>query len=540
MFSELVFGRAIRLLNGMESLNIEPSARNARCGMILSEAPKSDQVFFSTESVGGEFGVTAVLRPYSSIVDYMEKKAMPSTGYFRLVRHPYVRELESRLCAGTDWPHALVFVSAEAAQRELADFFLVTDEIDDRSVLLETLVSKSSVPQHADANALICPLPSHKGIQGGVVFFQEQALVDAVWDRVRKRGSTLSARNAAWYLGHEVVLPSDGVTQHVADRLCQLEAAQACFLYPTGMAAVVHALKPFITEDRSQVLVVGHVYSDTHVILDEIPWGNASVDAHFFSVHQLDDFEAILHAQTACVMVETVTNPQCEIPDLPRIIAAAKKFGVPVVVDNTMATPLNCQPLDLGADVSLHSTTKYFSGCNSHGGGAILVSNPDLADRYTAQQARWQNQMSPLEAAVLLSCLNTFEERMERFNRNGELVADFLRNHPAVKTVFSPDYKSFSHMKGGGGSVLSFLLKDSSLEALIEFYDELQPPILCAPSLGSDVTLLCPYVLLTYYQRDEAYMAELGLNRHLLRLSVGSEIDINPVIECLDLGLQNL
>lgn len=156
------------------------------------------------------------------------------------------------------------------------------------------------------------------------------------------------------------------------------------------------------------------------------------------------------------------------------------------------------------------------------------------------------SRMSPLEAAVLEEHLQDFPRRMGRFNANAARVASLLVGHPGVGRVFfngvpsHPSYATARKILTGSGSVVSFSLADDSMEGLRAFYDPPLPHILKAPSLGSDVTLLCPYTLLTHFDEPDEALEALGLSRYLVRVAVGSEEDIEPVVESLDGALRRL
>jgi len=136
--------------------------------------------------------------------------------------------------------------------------------------------------------------------------------------------------------------------------------------------------------------------------------------------------------------------------------------------------------------------------------------------------------------------LATYLERMPRFNENGRRMAAFLREHPAVAQVWFPtddQLEQAGHLHAAA-SVVSFTLKDGSLPALTRFLEAAMPGVYKAPSLGSDVTLLCPYTLLTYFHRDAAYLDAIRLPRHLLRFSVGCEADFEPVLASVGKALR--
>jgi cystathionine beta-lyase/cystathionine gamma-synthase len=212
-------------------------------------------------------------------------------------------------------------------------------------------------------------------------------------------------------------------------------------------------------------------------------------------------------------------------------------------VDNTIATPENCHPFEHGADIVIHSTTKYLNGANDHAGGAVIVRDPQLAKRLGDCQLLLNDQMSPLEARALERNLVSFPQRMRQFNKNAQRVAEFLAGHRGVERVFFnslPSHRSFStaqRLLRGPGSVISFTLVQATWERLRAFYDSELRGIVKAPSLGSDVTLLCPYTLLTHYDDTDEELAEIGLPRFLVRISVGCEDSVDQVLESLGQAL---
>ena len=178
-------------------------------------------------------------------------------------------------------------------------------------------------------------------------------------------------------------------------------------------------------------------------------------------------------------------------------------------------------------------------------GGAVIVREPTYARLLADLRVTWKDPMSPLEAATLEANLPTLGERMARFNANAAAVADFLSAHPGIGRISfngHPSHRCHATARRilrGPGSVISFTLSDDGKESFRAFYDSPLEGIVKAPSLGSDRTLLCPYTLLTHYADSDETLAAIGLPRHLLRISVGCERDIAPVIGSLAAALRN-
>jgi cystathionine beta-lyase/cystathionine gamma-synthase len=237
--------------------------------------------------------------------------------------------------------------------------------------------------------------------------------------------------------------------------------------------------------------------------------------------------------------VETITNPLLEVPDLQAIAELCQNARVPLIVDGTMAGPLNACPLEIGADVLVHSTSKYVSGHNTHGGGVILTNDAIRAEDLSTTQQELQNVMAPTEFVPLREGIRTYPERLKRFNRNGEQIAALLRSHPAVETVYFANQGRPKWLKGMAG-VVSCELKDPSLEKVAAFFESPLPGVIKAPSLGSNQTLFCPYVLLAYYDKSDEYLRESNLSKTLLRFAIGCEEDFDPVADGIRSALDAL
>jgi cystathionine beta-lyase/cystathionine gamma-synthase len=375
--------------------------------------------------------------------------------------------------------------------------------------------------------------------QAGAVLGSADRLMDGLRQQVKRRGPILSSRAADCLLDSTRCAADAAAPARVARALCKLEGGTHAFLYCSGMTAITRILDALRRPGRSQVVAIGHLYNDTFESLRLARRGAGEAPNIFLGVDELDSLDGLVGDQTAAILTETITNPLSDVPDLAVLSRAARSRGVPLVVDNTIATPENCRPLEMGADYVIHSTTKYLNGRNDHGGGAVIVRSPGAADLLRGYQDLLNDRMSPLDAAVLEKNLDSLRERMGRFNENAGRVAAFLAGHRGVGRVFFnglPSHRSYATARRilrGPGSVISFTLVRDTREGLRAFYDSRLLGIVKAPSLGSDVTLLCPYTLLTHYDDTDEELAAIGLPRFLVRVAVGCEKDISPVLESL-------
>ena len=392
-------------------------------------------------------------------------------------------------------------------------------------------------------NYWVLPLNSSQhSVAGGAILSNMDRQMAELKGLRLQRGPILSSRNAAYFLG-EIDAGKNSYQDELIQGLCNLEQARYGFLFPSGMQAITTLLTLLRRPGKAQIIAVGHLYTDTYALLTYAKQRTGAIENIFIGVDEMEQLPKVMNKQTAAIITETITNPLNDVPDLETITRLAKKHQIPVIVDNTFATPSNCNPLDLGVDYVLHSTTKYFNGRNDHGGGIVLLNDSEAAAKIKKYQDQWGNELSPLESAILWERLQDFEERMERFQTNALQVAEFLQHHPGIEKLYFhrfPSHRSYQvsqRIVKGPGSVMSFTLKRPGLEGLRQFYDAPLQHILKAPSLGSNQTILCPYTLLAHYHESDEVLEELGLSRYLIRLSVGCEENIEFVIDSLDQAL---
>lgn len=489
------------------------------------EQPASEWIH--TSSVTGPYGITASVKDFAEVLDWQEHRRELTQGYYRLIHPPQVQEFKYRLQAKYPGFVAVLFTSGSLAEKEIRE-------------LLE--ISRQNLPVQYHSELPEQPKPGTVHVLdfmlAGVVLLEDTDLAAELHERNRRRGGSLSARNVDALLGKgEQTFPPGEFEEACEDILLQMEKADTVFFYPSGMGAVTATLDILLTSECNRCLVLGNVYRDTHLLLEEQAWAGQKVETDFLDTHDLAGLEAGLkNPAVAGVLIETITNPLIEIPDLPRIAELCRMAGKPLLVDSTMAAPLNACPLDLGATVVIHSTSKYLSGSNTHGGGIVLTRNPDWAAQLKQYQERFAFKLSPFEFPALLEGLRTFPERIARFNRNGEALAEMLRQHPAAETVYYGNQGRPEWLKGLA-SVVSCELKDPSLDKVAAFFDAPLPGVIKAPSLGSDQTLFCPYVLLAYYDKSDEYLRECNLSKTLLRFAAGCEEDFSGVLKGISEGL---
>lgn len=319
--------------------------------------------------------------------------------------------------------------------------------------------------------------------------------------------------------------------------LAALEGARHGVAFGSGCAATTALLMTLKTGDH--VLVGDDVYGGTFRIFDKVmkPFG---VDATFLDMSDPAKVKAAFRPNTRMVWMETPSNPMLKVFDIAAIAEVAKGKGAPLVVDNTFATPILQQPLQLGATAAVHSTTKYLNGHSDVVGGAVMTSDDALAERLHFLQKSVGGVPSPFDCYLVLRGLKTLAVRMDRHVRTARTLADLLAKHPQVERVYYPGLASHPgraivdrQMKGPGG-MISFVIK-GGLPAASAFLASVRV-FVCAESLGGVESLAEHPAIMTHASLTPEARKELGIGDGLVRLSVGIEGE-SDLVEDLQRGL---
>ncbi|MEE2716859.1 MAG: aminotransferase class I/II-fold pyridoxal phosphate-dependent enzyme [SAR324 cluster bacterium] len=409
-----------------------------------------------------------------------------------------------------------------------------------------------SLENHPHVKYWTAPVSNAQGEEiGGVVLGKVDRVMSELHELRKQRGAILSTRLAdqadPGHPNSNTAGPASASAAAVSSKLCrvfsEMDSADDALLYPSGMAAITMVLDALRTIEQPKMIMIGTLYTDTYGLLRNSVLDGQTLDWEWVGVGDLERLEQAMDERTALVFTETITNPLGDVSDLRAVSELTRRHGVPFVVDNTLATPFNSQPLECGADLVVYSTAKHFSGNNAHRGGVTLFREGGLANTLRRQQRLLDLELCDPEAATLLECLADFPERMERFNANGLRMAEFLRQHPAVQDVYFPglaDHPSHAvsqRLLQGTGSVVSWTLRHDHPDSFRAVYDGAWGPIRKAPTLGSNTTLLCPYALVAHYHATDEELLDLGFPRTLLRIAVGCEPQLDEVLAGLDASL---
>lgn len=317
---------------------------------------------------------------------------------------------------------------------------------------------------------------------------------------------------------------SENPTRQAAEKvLAELEGGSRAAAFSSGMAAVSAVMTLFASGDH--ILCSDDLYGGTYRLFEKLlrPYGLS------FDYADMGDPASVtkkIGKKTKALFIETPTNPLMKIADIREVARIARDRGILSIVDNTLMSPFLQQPLALGADIVVHSATKFLGGHNDLIGGAVVVSDPVLGEKIHFAQKAIGAVLSPFDAWLLLRGIKTLAVRVARSQQNAEAAAAFLASHPSVRKVFYPSLPGHARRElhfsqaAGAGAVISFELEREA--AVPRFLNALKT-VLLAESLGGVETLVTHPSTMTHADIPLEEQAAVGLTPALVRLSIGIE-----------------
>ena len=309
------------------------------------------------------------------------------------------------------------------------------------------------------------------------------------------------------------------------DALASIENGARGLAFSSGLAATDCLLRMFKAGD--EIIAMDDLYGGTYRLFTRL-YKDSGIQFHFVDMNDLEKFQSLINENTKLVWVETPTNPLMKLADIQEIAKITKKHNILFAVDNTFATPYLQKPLDLGADIVMHSATKYLGGHSDVIAGALIVKDKTLGEELHFKQFATGATLGPMDSFLVLRGIKTLHLRVQRHCENGIKVAEFLSNHPNVERVYYPGLPDHPHhdiakkqMSGFGGMV-SFTFKTGKKADSISFLEKLKVFTL-AESLGGVESLANHPALMTHASIPEDKRLEVGITDDLVRLSVGVE-----------------
>jgi cystathionine gamma-lyase/homocysteine desulfhydrase len=330
---------------------------------------------------------------------------------------------------------------------------------------------------------------------------------------------------------------SGNPTRHALEVLIQeLEHGKAGFAFGSGMAAISSVL--MLLNSGDHLVITDDVYGGTFRVIDKV-FKRLGISATFVDTSVPENIEKAITDKTKALYLETPTNPLLKVTNIREASQIAHQHGLLLIVDNTFATPYWQHPLDLGADIVLHSATKYIGGHSDVVAGLVAVASDELAERLYFVQNSVGAVPGPQDAWLLVRGIKTLGLRMEQVEKNANQIAKFLEAHPKVKKVYYPGLESHpghnlaAKQASGFGGMISFDVGDeetvNQILSKIHFFT-------LAESLGAVESLISVPAKMTHASIPKPRRDELGITDGLIRLSVGIE-DAEDLIEDLEQAL---
>lgn len=347
--------------------------------------------------------------------------------------------------------------------------------------------------------------------------------------------STYAQEAPGQHKGHEYARVSNPTRSALKRMIAGLENAEECACFASGCAAMDAVIK--MLESGDHVIASNDLYGGTYRLFTQVfqPFG---VDFSFVDMTDTEQVRAARRAETRLLWIETPTNPLLRVVDIAELTGFAREHAIRTLVDNTFASPYLQQPLELGADMVLHSTTKYLGGHSDVIGGAVATSDPELMEKLRFQVKTSGAVPGPMDCYLTLRGIKTLALRVQRSVDNARKIAEFLEGHPKVGRVIWPGLPSHGQHELAGkqmkdyGAMVSFTLAGDTEEAAKTFASNTTVFTL-AESLGGVESLICHPASMTHASIPRKVREESGLKDSLIRLSVGIE-DADDLIEDLE------
>ena len=347
--------------------------------------------------------------------------------------------------------------------------------------------------------------------------------------------STYAQTTPGGHKGFEYSRTHNPTRQALEKSLASIENGKHGLAFGSGLAAIDAVLK--LLQPGDEVVSTIDLYGGSYRLFTKIFEG-FGIKFHFVGMNNVQEVADAINSNTKLIWVETPTNPMMNVVDIKAVSQIAKQHKILLAVDNTFASPYLQQPLDLGADIVMHSATKYIGGHSDLVLGALIVKDDDLADRLYFIQNASGAVCGPMDSFLTLRGIKTLHVRMQRHCENGRKVAMYLNNHPKIEKVYWPGFETHpnhhiakSQMKDFGG-MLSFIPTGADYKAAIKIIENLKIFTL-AESLGGVESLAGHPASMTHASIPKVEREKSGVVDSLIRLSVGIE-DAQDLIDDLE------
>jgi cystathionine beta-lyase len=347
--------------------------------------------------------------------------------------------------------------------------------------------------------------------------------------------STYRQPKLGQHLGYEYSRTGNPTREALEKLIAELEGGVAGFAFASGMAAIAAVLSFYRSGDR--IIISSNVYGGTFRILDKV-FSNFNITYSIVDTTDLEKLDAAITPDVKAILIESPANPLMTITDIAAVSEIAKKHNIHTIVDSTFMTPYLQRPIELGADIVVHSATKYLGGHSDLVAGLAVVNDKALAEKLGFIQNATGGVLQPFDSFLLIRGIKTLGVRMDRHVENAEAIAEYLVKNPAVSNVYYPGLKTAQGYElqkkqaKNGGAMISFELKPGYDHRIFLSSTKL---IALAESLGGVESLLCHPSSMTHASIPKDIRDKVGITDGLIRLSVGIE-NKDDIIADLDLA----
>lgn len=335
--------------------------------------------------------------------------------------------------------------------------------------------------------------------------------------------STYEQERLGKHKGYEYSRTGNPTRAALEALIAELEGGVAGFAFASGMAAISTVLSLFQTGDK--IILSSNVYGGTFRVLDKV-FQNFGITYAIEDTTDLETLDQKITPEVKAILVESPANPLLTVTDLAGVAELAQKHGILSIVDNTFMTPYLQRPIELGANIVLHSATKYLGGHSDLVAGLVVVDSQELAERLAFLQNATGGILQPFDSFLLIRGIKTLGVRMDRHVENAVRAAEHLQGHPAVQQVYYPGlpdaqgYAINQKQAKNGGAMVSFALKEGY--DIATFFASLKL-IALAESLGGVESLVCHPASMTHASIPYETRQKVGITDGLIRLSIGIE-----------------
>ena len=337
--------------------------------------------------------------------------------------------------------------------------------------------------------------------------------------------------------GFDYTRSGNPTRQVLEDGIARLDGGVRGFAYATGMAAITSLLMLFKAGDH--IVVTEDLYGGTCRLFNQV-FNQFGISFSYVDTTDLAAVETAIRPETRALFIETLTNPLLKFADLPALAELSRRRGLLLIADNTFLTPYLLRPLELGADITVYSATKYLAGHNDTLGGLVVTGNPELAERIYFYQNSVGAVLAPQDSWLIIRGMKTLGIRLDRHQENALKIATWLEQQPRISKVHypglpqHPDHALMKRQARGFGAMIAFEVDKHALVEQVLLKTRL---ISFAESLGGVESLITFPEVQTHADIPVELRARLGINNVLLRLSVGIE-DADDLIEDLRQALE--